>query len=79
MADLQVRHELTRKGRPLKLKYATQVAVAPPTIVFFVNDRELVHFSYERYIENQLRRQEPFVGTTVRLVFRSEDRKKAKA
>src|SRR5699024_3767120 len=43
------------KGKRLKLFYMTQVAVKPPTFVIFVNDRELMHFSYTRYLENQIR------------------------
>ncbi|MFN2114866.1 MAG: ribosome biogenesis GTPase Der [Anaerolineae bacterium] len=70
VADLQVRHDLRRKGRPLKIKYATQVDVAPPRFVFFVNDKSLVHFSHERYIENQLRTMFGFEGTPLRLHFR---------
>jgi GTP-binding protein len=70
VADLQVRHDLRRKGRPLKLRYATQVDVAPPRFVFFVNDRSLVHFSYQRYIENQLRLRYGFEGSPIRMHFR---------
>jgi GTP-binding protein len=55
----------------LKFFYATQVGVAPPTFVFFVNDRELVHFTYERYLENQLRERYEFLGTPVRLIFKN--------
>lgn len=61
----------TKKGRPLRFYYATQVSVAPPTFVFFVNNRELLHFSYERYLENQLREAYDFTGTHVRLLFRN--------
>jgi GTP-binding protein len=57
-------------GRRLKLYYATQVAVQPPTFVFFVNDETLVHFAYERYLENQLRKAFGFEGTPIRLLFR---------
>ena len=60
----------TKAGTQLKFYYATQVAVAPPTFVFFVNRPEMVHFGYERYIENQLRERYPFSGTPVRLLFR---------
>jgi GTP-binding protein len=74
VAEIQARHELSRKGRPLKLKYATQVGVEPPTFVFFVNDRALVHFSYERFIENRLREAYPFEGTPIRLIFRQRER-----
>jgi GTPase len=47
----------TRKGKTLKIYYATMASVRPPTIVLFVNDPEIVHFSYLRYLENQLRKQ----------------------
>ena len=58
------------KGRRPKLFYATQVAVAPPTFVFFARDAASVHFSYRRYLENRLREQFGFLGTPIRLVFR---------
>lgn len=62
--------------RRLKVMYVTQAEVAPPTFVFFVNDPELVHFSYLRYLENRIREAFDFEGTAIRLVFRrrSEDR-----
>jgi GTP-binding protein len=60
----------TKAGTQLKFYYGTQVAVAPPTFVFFVNRPEMVHFGYERYIENRLREKYPFTGTPVRLLFR---------
>ncbi|NJN93296.1 MAG: ribosome biogenesis GTPase Der [Anaerolineales bacterium] len=55
----------------LKFYYVTQAGVNPPTFVFFVNDRTLVHFSYERYLENTIRERYGFLGTPLRLVFRS--------
>lgn len=58
------------KGRRPKLFYATQVAVAPPTFVFFARDAGSVHFSYRRYLENRLREEFSFLGTPIRLVFR---------
>jgi len=58
------------KGRRPKLFYATQVAVAPPTFVFFANNAALVHFSYRRYLENRIREAFGFDGTPIRLVFR---------
>jgi GTPase len=58
------------RGRALKVYYATQTDVGPPTFVFFVNDGRLVHFSYYRYLENSLRQAFGFEGTPVRLVFR---------
>jgi GTP-binding protein len=61
----------SRKGKPLKFLYATQAEVAPPTFIIFVNDRELVHFSYERFLENRIREVYPFTGTPIRLFFRN--------
>ena len=58
------------KGRRLKLFYITQVAVAPPTFVIFVNDKELMHFSYTRYIENQIREAFGFKGTSLKFFIR---------
>ncbi len=58
------------KGRRLKLFYITQVAVKPPTFVIFVNDKELMHFSYTRYIENQVRETFGFMGTPLRFIIR---------
>lgn len=58
----------TDKGRRLKIFYATQVAVKPPTFVIFVNDEELMHFSYERFLENQIRRAFTFEGTPLRII-----------
>jgi GTPase len=60
----------TIRHRRLKVMYATQAEVAPPTFVFFVNDPELVHFSYQRFLENQLREAFDFAGTAIRLIFR---------
>ncbi len=61
------------KGKRLKLYYGTQSAVRPPTFVIFVNDMELFHYSYERYIENQLRRSYGFEGTPIRFIHRERD------
>lgn len=74
VADMQARHSLTHKGRELKLRFASQVSVAPPTFVFFVNDVKLVHFSYERFVENQIRERYGFEGTPLRLLFRPQRR-----
>ncbi len=60
----------THNGRRLKIYYASQVAVAPPTIVLFVNDPELLHFSYKRFLENKLREAFGFEGTTLRILAR---------
>ena len=58
------------KGKRLKLYYITQVAVKPPTFVIFVNDKELMHFSYTRYIENKIREAFGFRGTSLRFIIR---------
>ncbi len=62
------------KGRRLKILYATQVAAAPPTFVFFVNNKDLLHFSYERYLENQFRLNFGFEGTPIRFIWRNRSR-----
>ena len=77
MRDTVAAHPPALKGgRRLKFFYVTQASVAPPTFIFFVNKPELVHFSYQRYLENRLRETFPFPGSPVRMLFRarSEDR-----
>jgi len=65
-------HNLPRAGtKQLKILYATQAEVNPPTFVFFVNDANLIHFSYRRYLENKLRQSFGFAGTPLRLVFKT--------
>lgn len=59
------------KGRNLKIYFATQASVQPPTFIIFVNDTEIVHFSYERYMENFFRKSFGFEGTPIRLIFRN--------
>lgn len=54
----------------LKIFYVTQVDTKPPTFIFFVNDPNLLHFSYQRYLENQLRESFDFKGTGIKLIFR---------
>ena len=63
------------KGKRLRLYYITQVAVKPPTFVIFVNDKELMHFSYTRYIENQIRETFGFKGTPLRFIIRERKEK----
>ena len=63
------------KGKRLKLYYMTQVAVKPPTFVIFVNDRELMHFSYTRYLENKIREAFGFRGTALRFYIRERKEK----
>lgn len=62
----------THKGRRVKISYATQVSVKPPTFVIFVNDAELLHFSYQRYLENQIRQTFGFQGTPIRILPRGK-------
>lgn len=70
--DAYHKHTPPARGtRRLKLLYATQVAIAPPVILIHVNDPRLVHFTYKRFIENQIRETYPFPGTPLRLSFRS--------
>ena len=61
------------KGKRLRLYYITQVGVKPPTFVIFVNDKELMHFSYTRYIENQIREAFGFRGTPLRFIIRERN------
>jgi GTP-binding protein len=68
---VQRHHPATVQGRPLRIYYVTQAAVSPPTFIFFVNDPSLVHFSYERYLENALREMFGFEGTAIRVQFRA--------
>jgi GTPase len=67
------RHQRSEAGRQLKIYYATQADVRPPTFVFFVNDPKLVHFTYQRYLENQIRGAFGFQGTAIRLIFRGRE------
>jgi len=67
-----VTHNPPRAGsKQLKFLHVTQAEVNPPTFVFFVNDAKLIHFSYQRYLENKLRQAFGFVGTPLRLVFKT--------
>ena len=63
------------KGKRLKIYYVTQVAVKPPTFVIFVNDKELMHFSYTRYIENKIREAFGFKGTPLKFIIRERKEK----
>ena len=63
------------KGKRLKLFYITQVGVKPPTFVIFVNDKELMHFSYTRYIENKIREAFGFRGTSLKFIIRERKEK----
>jgi GTP-binding protein len=67
----------SKRGKRLKIYYASQPEVDPPTFVFHVNDPSLVHFSYERYLENQIREAHAFAGTPIRLLFRPRARRES--
>ncbi len=73
-------HPLTHRGKQFKVYYATMPAVKPPTIVLFVNDPDMMHFSYERYLENQIRKVHSYEGTPIRIFARRaesrQDRKR---
>ena len=62
-------------GRRLKIYYATQQSACPPTFVFFVNDEKLMHFAYQRYLENQFRKSFGFEGTPIRFILRQKSQK----
>ena len=66
------------KGRRLKLYYGTQVSTKPPTFIIFVNDKKLFHFSYERYLVNQIRKEFDLTGTPIRIIAREKNEKEAK-
>ncbi len=71
-------HPAIIRNKPLKVYYATQTRVNPPTFTFFVNDTQAMHFSYERYLENRLREAFDFRGTGIRLQFRPRSSKDEK-
>ena len=62
-------------GGRLKIYYASQVSVAPPTIVLFVNNPDFMHFSYQRYLENRLRDTFNFEGTPIKILLRQKNEK----
>ncbi len=66
------------KGRRLKIYYGTQVSTKPPTFIIFVNDKKLFHFSYERYLVNQIRKEFNLVGTPIKIIAREKNEKEAK-
>jgi GTP-binding protein len=74
LRDAVAAHPIADKGKALKLYYTVQVDVRPPTFALFVNDVEIVHFSYRRYLENKLREALGFEGTAIKLVFRGHTR-----
>jgi GTPase len=68
----------THKGAHLRIYYATQPQVAPPVFLFFANNAELIHWGYERYLENRIRERYGFTGSPIKVVFRSRDEKDEK-
>lgn len=70
---ISVNEPPSKNGRRLKIYYVTQVNVAPPTFIVFVNDNELMHFSYKRYLENNLRKAFDFRGTPISLIIRNKE------
>ena len=70
----QINPPKTKDGKQLRIYYSAQVAVAPPTFVVFVNNSELMHFSYQRYLENRLREAFDFTGTPLKLIIRNRER-----
>ncbi|MFQ3535628.1 MAG: ribosome biogenesis GTPase Der [Aggregatilineales bacterium] len=74
LREAQLRHASpSSTGRRLKIYYGTQVRVDPPTFLMYINSRDLLHFSYERYLENQIRQAYGFLGTPIRLSFRERE------
>ncbi|MEQ1822086.1 MAG: ribosome biogenesis GTPase Der [Fimbriimonadaceae bacterium] len=76
IADAMFRRPYTSKGRAFKVYYSTQVSTQPPTFVLFCNNPDLMHFSYERYLMNQIRRAHPLPGTPIRIFARSSHERK---
>ncbi len=70
LQDAVDNHPYARKGKELRIRYVTMPTVKPPTIVVFVNNTDLVHFSYARYLENTIRKTFAYEGTPIRLSFR---------
>ena len=71
LRNAQDRHPApTRAGRPLKIYYGTQVRSDPPTFMLYVNEPDLAHFTYMRYLENRIREEYSFIGTPIRIVLR---------
>ena len=66
----------THKGKRLKVFYMTQISIKPPTFVVFINNKDLFHFSYERYLENQIRKKFGFEGSRLQIIARERGDKK---
>ncbi|MFN8220656.1 MAG: ribosome biogenesis GTPase Der [Fimbriimonadales bacterium] len=73
--DAMFEKPFSRKGKALKIYYATQVSTRPPSFALFCNDPDILHFSYQRYLENQIRKAYPLEGTPIRVFARSSHKK----
>jgi GTP-binding protein len=74
--DAMAEHPPLRAGRTLKLYYGSQTGTGPPTFVFFVNDKKLVHFTFERYLDNRIREKWKLTGTPIKMIFRAHRKEK---
>jgi GTP-binding protein len=75
----QDRHQSpTTAGKPFRIYYGTQVRSEPPTFLLYVNNPELAHFTYIRFLENQIRLVYPFIGTPIRIVLKKRERDERK-
>lgn len=74
--DAMFRRPYSSKGRAFKVYYSTQISTRPPTFVLFCNNPDFMHFSYQRYLENQLREKHPLQGTPIRIFTRSSHERK---
>jgi GTP-binding protein len=72
--DVDLQRGTTPKARPVRIYYITQAKTSPPTFLLFTNQKQPLHFSFERFLENQVRAKYPFVGTPVRFVQRLRKR-----
>src|SRR5229473_1449869 len=74
--EVDLQRGTTPKARPVRIYYMTQAKIAPPTFLIFTNQKEPLHFSYQRFLENQLRAKFDYVGTPVRFIQRLRKREK---
>jgi len=74
--EVDLQRGTTPKARPVRIYYMTQAKIAPPTFLIFTNQKEPLHFSYQRFLENQLRAKFDYVGTPVRFIQRMRKREK---
>jgi len=75
LRDAVTRHSPpVKRGKRLRFYYATQPGIDPPSLVFFVNESEMVHFSYQRYLENLIRARWDFEGAPIRMSFRDKEK-----